>query len=248
MILGAVALFFLDKLKPGYERDYDKVYAVLFLLSGIFLLAHLTMELLPSFQQLIMVGALTSLMIQNIRFRTPVTNRYGQQAVPDEPTGRDGYRPSRSRPSYGAGAQTSVRAELDRRDIPPDRRYSRPMLNGYEDQTRSRAYDQDTYYDKGTSDKGGYDRGNYQTPPYREQPYSEQPYQDSSYRDSSYRDQPAGEDPLTEQNPPSNDPYSGDDYYSSGSRSDVRLRRRRPSRPRGDINERYRLNPGDSTR
>ncbi|MBD2256047.1 Ycf66 family protein [Pseudanabaena sp. FACHB-2040] len=247
LIIGAIALFFLDKLKPGYERDYDKVYAVLFLLSGIFLLAHLTMELLPSFQQLIMVGTITSLMIQNIRLRTPVTNRYGQQAVPDEPLGRDSYRPSRSRPVYGAGAQTSVRAELDRRDIPPDRRYSRPMLNGYEDQAsqaRPRStYDQDAYYDKGIPDKGSYDkgeydRGNYQAP----SSYREQPYQDQPYQDSSYRSQPV-DDPSTGQNS-QGDAYSSDSYYSSGPRSDVRLRRRRPSRPRGD-SERYRLNPGD---
>ena len=69
LILGAVGLFFLDKLKPGYERSSDKVYSILLLLSGIFLLAHLNMELLASFQQVMLVGMLTTLIINDISKR-----------------------------------------------------------------------------------------------------------------------------------------------------------------------------------
>jgi hypothetical protein len=252
LILGAVALFFLDRLKPGYERDYDKVYAILFLISGFFLLGHLTMELLASFQQLIMVGVLTSLMIQNIRSRTPITNRYGQSAGPDEPLPRDSYRPARSRPDYTRAPQTNVRAELDRRNIPPEPRYSRPMLGGYDDQSRSRTYDRDPYYSGGT-DKSypeSYSDKPYSDKPYSDTAYPDKPYSDKPYSDSTYRDSGSGY---------SDSSYSGqygdetapdqtsrsDDYYSGGSRPDVRLRRKRPSsRPRGD----YRLNPGDSLR
>jgi hypothetical protein len=71
MVICSVALFFLDRLKPGYERDSDKVYAILFLVSGVFMLGNLTMDLIPSFQQMLMVGMLVSLMIQNIGSRTP---------------------------------------------------------------------------------------------------------------------------------------------------------------------------------
>ncbi len=71
LILGALALFFLEKFRPGYERDSDKVYAVLLLISGLFLLAHLDMELLASFQQLLMAGMLTALLIESIRSRLP---------------------------------------------------------------------------------------------------------------------------------------------------------------------------------
>ncbi len=149
LILGAVALFFLDKLKPGYERDSDKVYALLFLLSGIFLIGHLTMELLPSFQQLIMVGALTSLMIQNISLRTSSRERVGPPVEPDEPLARASYRaPVPPRTDSRRGAQTRIRAELDRRDIPAEPSYSQPMLNGYEDRSQPRSpYDRDAYYD-----------------------------------------------------------------------------------------------------
>lgn len=263
LILGAVALFFLDRLKPGYERDYDKVYAILFLISGFFLLGHLTMELLASFQQLIMVGVLTSLVIQNIRSRTPITNRYGQSAVPDEPPPRDGYRPARSRSDYTRAPQTNVRAELDRRNIPPEPRYSRPMLGGYDDQSRSRTYDRDPYYNGGSTDKpypDSYSDKSYSDKPYSDKTYSDKPYSDTSYsdkpssdstyRDSGYRDSSSGySDPnysgqYGDETYPDQSPRS-DDYYSSGSRPDVRLRRKRPSsRPRGD----YRLNPGDSLR
>lgn len=124
LILSAVALFFLDKLKPGYERDSDKIYAVLCLLSGIFLLAHLTMELIPSFQQMIMVGMLIALMIQNIRSRSP-QNRYAASGAPAEPPLRDDYRPGRpSRPApYRDDPRANVRAELERDRIPLDEGY-----------------------------------------------------------------------------------------------------------------------------
>ena len=218
LIIGAVALFFLDRLKPGYERDYDKVYAVLFLLSGIFLLGHLTMELLPSFQQIIMVGALTSLMIQNIHLRTPIRTRVGPQVGPDEPLPRDSYRaPIRPRSDYRRGAQTRVRAELDRRDIPPEPRYSRPMLNGYEDRSRSRSpYDRDAYYDNSPA----------------------QPYRPPTDRSPSYPD------PFADKPAPT-PPSRPEDYPSSGSSSDTR--RRRPSRPQGEVGDPYRLNPRDSS-
>ena len=90
MVICAVALFFIERLKPGYERDTDKVYAILFLISGVFLLGNLTMDLIPSFQQMLMVGMLVSLTIQNINSRTPNPVRSGAQG-----DGGDygGYRP-----------------------------------------------------------------------------------------------------------------------------------------------------------
>lgn len=220
LILGAVALFFLDRLRPGYERDYDKVYAVLFLLSGIFLLGHLTMELLPSFQQLIMVGALTALMIQDIRSRAPNANigrAAGRQAAPEVPP-KDSYRPSRGgRSSYGMAPQTSVRAEIDRRDLPPERPY-RPMLGSYDEQASSRSdYRQDSYRDQSYSDKPYSDKP-YSDKPYSDQSYSDKPYSDKPYSDQSYSDKPYSDKPYSDQS------YSGQSYsdqsYSDQSYSD----------------------------
>ncbi|PSR17432.1 hypothetical protein C8255_12735, partial [filamentous cyanobacterium CCP3] len=115
MVICAVALFFLDRLKPGYERDSDKVYAILFLLSGVFLLANLNLDVLSSFQQMLMVGMLVSLMIQNINSRVPVALRSGP---PDGGDYGGGYRPpSRGGrpPAYAPDNRTNLRAELDRR-------------------------------------------------------------------------------------------------------------------------------------
>ena len=104
LILGALALFFLEKFRPGYERDSDKVYAVLLLISGLFLLAHLDMELLASFQQLLMAGMLTTLLIESIRSRLPksdplrpptepmVDRRQPRPRYDDRPPMRRGYR------------------------------------------------------------------------------------------------------------------------------------------------------------
>lgn len=105
LILGAVGLFFLDKLKPGYERSSDKVYSILLLLSGIFLLAHLNMELLASFQQVMLVGMLTTLIINDISKRE--SNRSNRPAEREGPPRRYDERPRRV-----------YRAELDDWDAP----------------------------------------------------------------------------------------------------------------------------------
>lgn len=119
LILGALALFFLEKFRPGYERDSDKVYAVLLLVSGLFLLAHLDMELLASFQQLLMAGMLTALLIESIRNRLPRT----------EPMQPIDSRPSRPRYDNRPPANRRVyRAELDDRGMPlRDRPYAPRM-------------------------------------------------------------------------------------------------------------------------
>jgi hypothetical protein len=207
LVLSAVALFFLDKLKPGYGRDSDKVYAILFLLSGIFLLGSLTMELIPSFQQMIMVGMLIALMIQNVNSRTPTGGRGQSNADADPYRGGRDYRPSSrpSRPSYGYGdTRTNMRAELDMRGSAPIDPYARPrpMLGG------------------------------------REEPSQRPPYPQNEYGDRYSRDMPPSESGSRGDSQP---PYSG----SSVSRpADDRVRRRRPSKVRGDMNDPYRVDPG----
>ncbi len=110
LILGALALFFLEKFRPGYERDSDKVYAVLLLIAGLFLLAHLDMELLASFQQLLMAGMLTTLLIENIRSRFPRAVEQGPPISNRPP--RPGYDNRQPPP------RRVYRAELDDRGIP----------------------------------------------------------------------------------------------------------------------------------
>lgn len=227
MVICGVALFFLDRLKPGYERDSDKVYAILFLLSGVFLLGNLTMDIIPSFQQMLMVGMLVSLMIQNINSRTPVTLRSGPQGDGGDYGG--GYRPpSRGGrpPVYAPDNRTNLRAELDRRDYGPADPYNRPrpMLEG-------------------RGEPGG-------RPPYTPDVYGDgrpmRPNDGPVDRPMRPNDGPIDRPPL---NGPLNDrpPIDGPDgppYYGSGPRpSDDRVRRRRPPKSRSEYNDRYRLDP-----
>ena len=123
LILGAVGLFFLEKFKPGYERSSDKVYSVLLLMSGIFLMAHLDMPLLASFQQVMLVGMLTTLIINGISKRESTRNRVPERDIPP---------PRRERPRQ-------YRAELDDWDAPgPPRIPSDRYRDGYGDRYEPR--------------------------------------------------------------------------------------------------------------
>ncbi len=230
MVICAVALFFIERLKPGYERDTDKVYAILFLISGVFLLGNLTMDLIPSFQQMLMVGMLVSLTIQNINSRTPNPVRSGAQG-----DGGDygGYRPpSRGGrpPAYGADSRTNLRAELDRRDYGSDDRYNRPrpMLGGREEPGGRPPYEPDNYNTYGD------DR------PVRRNDGS----MDRSMDRSADRPTDRPTDRPLDNRPPMDGP-DGPPYYGSGSRpTDDRVRRRRPPKSRSEYNDRYRIDPG----
>lgn len=159
LILGAIALFFLDKLKPGYGRDSDKVYAILWLVSGVFLLAHLTMELLASFQQLIMTGMLIAVTIENILSRKPKDARYAAQGLGDAPMEPEPYRPSRSQSYRNSGSsRMNVRAELDNEAAFGGRFTSdRRMLRGRDEQPpRRSSYYGDDYADSYADDERAY--------------------------------------------------------------------------------------------
>lgn len=158
LILGGVALFFIDRLKPGYGRDSDKVYAVLWLISGVFLLGHLNMELLASFQQLLMAGMLITVTIQNVYSRTPRDDRYAPQNAGGGGGRDDYYRPSRTQDYRGGGPRMNVRAELDnegpyRPRFPEDRR----MIGGRDEPARRPGYYDAGYGERPSSDRGGYD-------------------------------------------------------------------------------------------
>ncbi|MFK8182961.1 MAG: Ycf66 family protein [Phormidesmis sp.] len=110
LILGSVGLFFLDKIKPTYARDSDKVYAVFILIAGILALTHWEINIGESFQMLLMAGMLTTLMIENIRTRDP--------KLPAPPQSYDNNRPPRPRYNEAPPVRRGYRAELDDRATP----------------------------------------------------------------------------------------------------------------------------------
>jgi hypothetical protein len=237
MVICAVALFFLDRLKPGYERDVDKVYAILFLISGVFLLGNLTMDIIPSFQQMLMVGMLVSLMIQNINARTPLP-KAGFEADGGD-FGGGGYRPPRGGrpPAYAPDNRANLRAELDRRDYPPMDPYSRPrpMLEGRGEPSRP-PYNADVYGD-----------GRPMRPDDRSMRPDDRPMRpdDRPMRPDDRSLDPPMDRPLDRpMDRPPEGPY-GQDFGAPPSRpGDDRLRRRRPPRNRSEYNDRYRSDPG----
>lgn len=109
LIIGALALFFLDKIRPGYARESDKIYGVLMLIAGLLSLGHLTAGVTESFQLMLMTGMLMTLSVESIRRREPLI---------EPPLGRpDAYPP---RPRYNERPPVNrrvYRAELDDRNI-----------------------------------------------------------------------------------------------------------------------------------
>ena len=161
LIVGAVALFFVDKLKPGYGRDSDKVYAILWLFSGILLATHWDMNVPESLQQLIMAGMLIAVTIENIFSRTPKDDRYMSQGASEGPMREPPYRTSGRAASYRSNARMNVRAELEN-DRPFRDPYAddRRMLAGREDRgPRRPSYYGDDYPERYDDDRGYSPRG-----------------------------------------------------------------------------------------
>lgn len=183
LIVGSIALFFLDKIKPGYHRDSDNVYAFLGLLAGVILLAHLGMEFTLSLQQMIVVGMLVALMIENIQSRLPNNGPMRQPRERGGPRDRDDdYRPKRPQRSSRIRSEAQlefeddiparprrIRSEGDRRprrdeyaygsdynEEAPSRR-SRRRPAAYDDYEQgNNSYSQDSY---GQDQDNGYDPG-----------------------------------------------------------------------------------------
>lgn len=227
LILGALALFFLEKFRPGYERDSDKVYAVLLLISGLFLLAHLDMELLASFQQLLMAGMLTTLLIESIRNRLPRTDPlvppYTNNNRPPQP------RYNNERPPVRRG----YRAELDNRGVPipagnsafnGEGRPRPPRMAPAPDPRMAPA--QNEYWRGEYSERPRQPYEEYRGPAGRLQPSADRP-RDDRYADSNGR---YGE------RPPANPPVG---YPTAG------MPERRPDRNLGGAPENLPPRPGD---
>ena len=211
LIVGAIALFFLDKIKPGCRRDSDNVYAFLGLLAGVILLAHLGMEFTLSLQQMIVVGMLVALMIENIQNRVPGSRPVRQSGNRDPYD--DEYRPRRSqRSSMRAEAQL----EFDDDRIPPSPSRTR-RIRGEGERRSSR----DNYAQRGRDyedeSQASYARGSRRRPNRSDDAYEQDNY--GSY--GSY-----DEDLNKPSSPPPNQNIV-----------EERPRRRRPLQLKGEIDD-----------
>ncbi|MGC1219336.1 MAG: Ycf66 family protein [Phormidesmis sp.] len=183
LVLGAVGLFFFDKIRPAYARDSDKVYAAFILVAGLVTLVNWGMEAGPSFLMFVMSGMLTTLLIENIRSRDPREN------ILREPL--NDRRPPRS-PRYDERppVRRGYRAELDDRSDPRPEFRDRPVqprMNPAPAPYPQAAYPQEAYANRQVR------------PPYEE------------YRGPAGQLQPSrpGPSPNTGPNPNSGGPDSG---------------------------------------
>jgi Ycf66 protein N-terminus len=114
LILIGIGLLFLDTFKPGYKRDSDTVYAILFMLAGLFALLSWQADFQMAMQFMISAGSLVALMVERIRSRSvnnepmpPMSGRSSRRESRDD-------RPSRSyRAGFDESPRSEVRAEFD---------------------------------------------------------------------------------------------------------------------------------------
>jgi hypothetical protein len=71
LIIGGLTLFFLGNIKPDIKRDSDNIYAIIAIVTGVLSVINFTKGFVESFEQLLLVGSLVTLMWQNIQSRTP---------------------------------------------------------------------------------------------------------------------------------------------------------------------------------
>ncbi|MEO1447156.1 MAG: Ycf66 family protein [Cyanobacteria bacterium J06635_11] len=229
LILGALALFFLDKLRPGYARDTDKVYAVLLLISGFLSLGHLTAGVTESFQLMLMAGMLFTLVLENVRNREPVV----------EPPMRMDPRPPRPpRPRYDDRPQNRrvYRAELDERNdprragaFPGENRGYPPRMNPAQDPRMASVRDDYRRGEYAPTDRPRQPYEEYRGPAGRLQPspngpnegFNNRPPERYADNNGRYGERPpASRGPM--QRPPSEPPQNG-------TRGDETFAQRRPS-------------------
>jgi hypothetical protein len=147
LILFGIGLLFLDTFKPGYKRDSDTVYAILFMLAGFFALLSWQADFQISLQLMISAGSLVALMVERVRNRSgntepvpPMSSRPSRRDSRDE-------RPSRSyRSGFDESPRAEVRAEFDDDLIPMEESSRVRRIRG----GRDSGGDRDSYQSQGS--------------------------------------------------------------------------------------------------
>ncbi|WP_404786749.1 Ycf66 family protein [Altericista sp. CCNU0014] len=114
LLVVGIGLFFLDTFKPGYKRDSDKVYGILFMTLGILSLANWQAGFGVSLLLMVSAGTQIALIVERIRNRTASNEPTYQTSGRSSRWEGDRDRPSRSyRSSYEDSPRSEVRAEFD---------------------------------------------------------------------------------------------------------------------------------------
>ncbi len=156
LIIIGVGLFFLDNFKPGYKRDSDTVYSVLFLITGILSLLSWGADFQISLQFMVSAGTLIALMIERIQNRTPGNVSPYQSGGSGGGSGggfRNPDRPSRAyRAGYEDSPRSEVRAEFDDEPIPMEEPSRVRRIRGGREGSSARDNYQGAYLDQLSED------------------------------------------------------------------------------------------------
>jgi Ycf66 protein N-terminus len=155
LILIGIGLLFLDTFKPGYKRDSDTVYAILFMLAGLFALLSWQADFQMAMQFMISAGSLVALMVERIRSRSannepmpPMSGRASRRESRED-------RPSRSyRAGFDESPRSEVRAEFDDDPISMEEPSRARRIRGGRDggSARDNYQGQDAYFDQLSED------------------------------------------------------------------------------------------------
>lgn len=117
LLVVGIGLFFLDTFKPGYRRDSDKVYGILFMTLGILSLANWQAGFGVSLLLMVSAGTLIALIVERIRSRS--AGNEPLQQMGGRSNRRESERPSRPyRTGFEENLRSEVRAEFDDDPIP----------------------------------------------------------------------------------------------------------------------------------
>jgi Ycf66 protein N-terminus len=121
LILASLSLFLTSKFKPDLHQESDNIYAIVGIICGLLLLISLDLGAAMAFQQLLMIGALISIMWQFIQVRAENKRLKGggRRAGREAPSRKSGYTAQiDDEPEYAPAGRSNRRNEdrFDRRN------------------------------------------------------------------------------------------------------------------------------------
>jgi Ycf66 protein N-terminus len=156
LIIASIGLFFTSKFKPELYQDSDNIYAGIGFVCGLILVFSLDLGAAMIFQQMLMIGALVTIMWQflQVRAENKRLKGGGRSTGREAPARKSGYNARLDdEPEYAPVKRNGRRGEdrFDRQFQPsgyddgygePERRGGR-MLPGYAQQPEDQSYQRD---------------------------------------------------------------------------------------------------------
>ncbi len=142
LVVASVSLFLTSKLKPELHQESDNIYAVIGIVCGLLLLTDLSLGIGMSFQQMLMIGSVITLMWQYIQVRAENKKLKGGGSM--------GGRASSGREPVARRSGYAAKIDEEPEYAPPVRNSSRRLNSDRQEQWNN--YDDD--FDQPVRDNG----------------------------------------------------------------------------------------------